>query len=64
MEDQIFIQHRFSIGDFNDAIVLPKDEYDLLKPEDIENIKKERLTNWKQLQDAQKSDELELQKEE
>lgn len=52
MTDQIFIQHRFTIvedgNSFSDALVLTKDEYDLLTPEQIESQKQERFNNWKE----------------
>lgn len=50
MDDQIFIQHRFTIEKdgqkLTDALVLPKDEYEKLTPEDIEKTKQERFDNW------------------
>lgn len=57
MADQIFIQHRFSDDinvngqtiHFEDAIVLPIDEYNKLAPKDIEAQKLERVTNFKNI---------------
>ena len=50
MADQIFIQRRFTIkqGDqvLQDAIVLPKEDYDKLTPEEIETTKQQRFNNW------------------
>lgn len=50
MSDQIFIQHRFTVEKdghvLNDAIVLPKSEYEALQPEEIEVMKTERLDNF------------------
>lgn len=50
MNDQIFIQHRFSVErggqTLQDAIVLPKEDYEKLSPEEIEAQKEERFTNW------------------
>lgn len=48
MADQIFISHRFSkkrsgYPEYSDALVLPIEEYNLLKPEEIEVIKEERV---------------------
>ncbi len=49
MADSIFIQRRFTITKdgitLSDALVLPKTEYDLLTPEDIEALKTERINN-------------------
>ena len=50
--DQIFIQHRFTIkrageSTYSDALVLPKEEYEALSESEIEAIKEERYTNWK-----------------
>lgn len=46
----IFIQDRFTIErdgvTLQDAIVLPKEEYEKLTPEEIEVQKEERFTNW------------------
>lgn len=48
--EQIFIQHRFTIErdglTLQDAIVLPKEDYEKLTPEDIEVQKESRFTNW------------------
>lgn len=48
--DQIFIQHRFKIEQdgrsFSDALVMPKEEYDKLTPEEIETQKQARYDNW------------------
>lgn len=50
MNDQIYIQHRFTIkqGDqqLQDAIVLPQEEYNKLTAEDIETQKQERFNSW------------------
>lgn len=49
--DQIFIQYRFTIQQdgltFQDAIVLPQSEYEVLSAEDIEVLKQERFDNFK-----------------
>lgn len=51
--DKIFIQHRFTIEEngssFSDAIVLPIEEYNGLSQEEIETIKSQRHTNWKEI---------------
>lgn len=56
--DQIYIQYRFTIqdpyGTFNDAIVLPRSDYDLLKQADIDSIKAARLASWKKAIDDAK----------
>lgn len=56
MEDQIFIQHRFTIEKdgvtLSDAIVLPQSEYETLTDKDIEAIKQERFDNFKQVLSA------------
>lgn len=48
--DNILIQHRFTIErdghTLQDAIVLPKEDYEKLTPEEIEVQKEERFTNW------------------
>ena len=48
--DQIFIQHRFTVQrdglTLQDAIVLPKEDYDKLTESDLEAQKEERFTNW------------------
>lgn len=50
MSDQILIQHRFTIErdglTLQDALVLPKEDYEKLTPEDIEIQKEQRFTNW------------------
>jgi hypothetical protein len=50
-QDQIFIQHRFTINEgskqYKDAIVLPLSEYQQLSPEQIESKKNERFNSWK-----------------
>lgn len=40
--DQIFIQHRFTIGDFTDALNILRTEYDKLTPQDIATQKQAR----------------------
>lgn len=51
MEDQVFIQHRFTITEddktYSDAIVLPIDEYNALTSKQIETLKQDRFDNWK-----------------
>lgn len=49
MNDQIFIQHRFTIENYSDALVMPLHEYEELSPEDIKVLKEERFTNWKKI---------------
>lgn len=48
--DQIFIQHRFTVErdgqTLQDALVMPKEDYDVLTPEDIEAQKEARFANW------------------
>lgn len=47
----IYIQDRFTFThngiQFNDAIVLPEEEYKKLTSEEIETTKQERFENWK-----------------
>lgn len=51
--DQVYIQHRFKIEregkSYSDALVLPINEYEALSPSEIENLKEERFTNWKEV---------------
>lgn len=53
MEDQVFIQHRFTLIKDGltlvDAIVLPQADYEKLMSTDISSIKEERFDNFKEL---------------
>ena len=42
---------------YNDAINLPKEEFEKLKPEDLERIKNERFYNWANLVNTQSKKE-------
>lgn len=46
MEDKIYIQIRFTIDDYSDAIVLTTDEYDQLSEVDIDRMKQDRYESW------------------
>ncbi len=72
MDDQIFIQHRFTITDpdtgysFTDALVMPQGEYEALQEDDIESQKQERFDNWKEAiatPPAEESDEEVVEEE-
>lgn len=49
MADKVFIQYRFTIENYSDALIMSEDEYKLLKKADIEKLKKERFDNWKKM---------------
>lgn len=67
MSDQILIQHRFTIErdglTLQDALVLPKEEYEKLTPEEIEVQKEQRFVNWSE-QIKNPPPQVELSKEE
>ena len=67
MSDQILIQHRFTIERdglvLQDALVLSKEDYDKLTPEDIEAQKESRFVNWSE-QIKNPPPQVELSKEE
>lgn len=67
MSDQIIIQHRFTIErdglTLQDALVLPKEDYEKLTPEEIEVQKESRFTNWSE-QIKNPPPQVELSKEE
>ena len=50
MADKLYYQLRFTIEkdgrSYSDAIVLPKEDYEKLTPEDIETTKQQRFDNW------------------
>lgn len=50
MEDEIFIQIRFSAsteyGEFNDALYYSVDEWNSMSQEDIDAEKQRRIDNW------------------
>lgn len=53
MEDQIFIQRRFSFTTktgiiFNDALILLLNDYNLLSEDEIDQIKNDRFNLWQQ----------------
>jgi hypothetical protein len=53
MEDRIFIQHRFQIieGDlrYDDALIMPREGYELLSDSEIDKLKQQRFDNWKEV---------------
>lgn len=44
--EEIKIQIRFSINDFNDALYFSQTEYENTSREQIESLKQERYNNW------------------
>ena len=67
MNDTVYIQHRFTIErdgqTLQDALVLPKEDYEKLTPEDIEAQKESRFVNWVE-QIKNPPPQVELSKEE
>lgn len=64
-EDRVFIQHRFTIEDYSDALVKTIEEYEAMTPEDIEREKQERFDNWKRvIEEASNQPVVEPTKEE
>lgn len=51
MNDQVFIQHRFTIENYSDALVMPLNEYEELSSEEIDKMKQERYTNYRKIID-------------
>ncbi len=45
--DQISVQVRFTIDNFSDALYFTMDEWANVTDDQIETMKKERYTNWK-----------------
>lgn len=50
MEDQIFVQHRFTVEVqgilYSDALIVPLDEYEALAPTTIQELKQERVDDF------------------